>query len=146
MARQAKNGESTKKFGGSTLNEGTYFIHTSLVTEEDLNIDGNSEGKYDCLWVEVAHIQADGTKGDVLEEAIKMNGCWRERRGSDDKPYKASGSFYDLLFKECGHHSFDFTVEYIKQHLAGKKISVAYIRYPSVRGGFGYVPKIDLLP
>lgn len=131
---------SSKVFGGSSLPAGQYFIHSAFVGEDVLRITGQPDKPYDTLEVRVF-----GQDNRVCEATLRLNGCWRARRGSDDKAYKASGSFFDGLLRTCIGKSFSETRDYINQNLVGREISLNYQDYPSTSGGFGHVPICNVL-
>lgn len=145
MAKSAKNGASTKIFGGTSVAPGSYFIASAIVTVDTLQIEGQADKEYDALHLCLKHVKADGTQGDDCEATLSLNGCWRPRRGEDGKRYIASGSFFAALLATCQGKSFDQTRDYINANYTNKKISIAYDEYPSQSGGFGRVPKVEFL-
>lgn len=144
MAKSAKNGASTKIFGGTNVAPGTYHISSALVSEEVLKIDGQADKPYDCLQLVLKH-DANGVAGAECDATLSLNGCWRPRRGEDGKRYIASGSFFTSLLSTCQGKSFDVTRDYINANFVGKRITIAYEEYPSQSGGFGRVPKVEFL-
>jgi hypothetical protein len=131
---------SDKVFGGNSLQAGTYRIKQSLIYDEKATINGE-EVTYDCLAVEVL----DETGAEV-EAVLSLNGCWRPRRGEDNKKYQASGNFFDQILRANHGKSFNATRDWINANLKGKKISVAYTDYPSQSGGWARVPVVNILP
>lgn len=144
MAKNPKNGASTKVFGGTSVPVGNYFISSAIITEEVLKIDGEPDKPYDCLQLVLKH-DNNGTPGAECENTLSLNGCWRPRRGSDDKRYQASGSFFTQLLNTCQGKSFDATRDFINSTFANRRISVNYQEYPSQSGGFGRVPVVEFL-
>lgn len=140
MAKTAKQGASSKVFGGNSVNPGNYFIVGAMITEEVLKVTGQADTTYDCLQLLLKH-----EDGKECEATLSLNGCWRPRRGSDDKRYQASGSFYDQLLTACQGKSFDATRDHINATMNNRKISVNYTEYPSQSGGFGRVPIVTFL-
>lgn len=138
MASSPKDSE--KIFGGSALTAGTYLILGSDIVEETAKINGE-EVKYDCLRLLVADPSAPAVQ---LKAYLSLNGCWRARRGSDGKPYQASGDLFDTLLKSCSGKTFNEVRDYIRANFTvaqGKnKFVLAYTQYPSQSGGFGQVP------
>lgn len=144
MAKLAKNGASTKIFGGTSVAPGTYHIASAIITEETLKIEGQADKPYDALQL-VLKYDANGVAGAECEATLSLNGCWRPRRGEDGKRYIASGSLFASLLATCQGKSFDATRDYINANFVGKRISIAYEEYPSQSGGFGRVPKVEFL-
>jgi hypothetical protein len=144
MAKTAKNGASTKTFGGTSVAPGTYHIASAIITEEILKIDGQADKNYDCLQLVLKH-DVNGVAGAECDATLSLNGCWRPRRGEDGKRYIAEGSFFTSLLATCQGKSFDQTRDYINANFVNKKISVNYEEYPSQSGGFGRVPKVEFL-
>ena len=144
MAKTAKNGASTKVFGGTSVAPGTYHIANAIVTEETLKIEGQADKTYDALQLVLKH-DANGVAGAECDATLSLNGCWRPRRGEDGKRYIASGSLFASLLAACQGKSFDATRDYINANYIGKRISIAYEEYPSQSGGFGRVPKVEFL-
>lgn len=144
MAKSPKTGASTKVFGGTSVPSGNYFIASAIITEEVLKVDGEPDKPYDCLQLVLKHEQ-NGAAGVECENTLSLNGCWRPRRGSDDKRYQASGSFFTSLLATCQGKSFDATRDYINAQFVNRRISVNYQEYPSQSGGFGRVPLVEFL-
>lgn len=132
--------ESTKIFGGQALAAGSYFVHSAFVGEDVLKVAGQPDRPYDTLEVRVFD-----RNNQVMKATLRLNGCWRSRRGSDDKPYQASGSFFEGLIRACTGKSFSETRDYINQKLVGFEIVLSYKDYPSTSGGFGRVPICNIL-
>ena len=132
--------ESTKVFGGQALAAGSYFIHSAFVGEDVLKIAGQPDRSYDTLEVRVFD-----ANNQIMKATLRLNGCWRPRRGSDNKSYQASGSFFEGLLKACTGKSFSETRDYINQRLIGFEIGLSYQDYPSTSGGFGRVPVCNVL-
>lgn len=144
MAKTAKNGASTKIFGGTSVAPGSYFITSAIVTEETLKIEGQADRVYDCLQLVLKH-DANGVAGAECEATLSLNGCWRPRRSEDGKRYQASGSLFTSLLAACQGKSFDQTRDFINATYANRRISINYTEYPSQSGGFGRVPIVELL-
>lgn len=138
MASNPKDSE--KIFGGSALQAGTYIILGSDIVEEIAKINGEDK-PYDCLRLLVADESAPAVQ---LKAYLSLNGCWRPRRGSDNKPYQASGDLFDTLLKACSGLTFNKVRDYIRANFTaaqGKnKFILEYMQYPSQSGGFGQVP------
>lgn len=132
--------ESNKVFGGQALAAGSYFVHSAFVGEDVLKVAGQPDRPYDTLEVRVFDANSQ-----VMKATLRLNGCWRSRRGSDDKPYQASGSFFEGLIRACMGKSFSETRDYINQKLIGFEIVLSYKDYPSTSGGFGRVPICNIL-
>lgn len=143
MARNCKE-ESTKVFGGTSVVPGTYFIANAIITDEVLKVPGQADTHYDALQVVLKYDQ-NGTAGAEVESTLSLNGCWRPRRGSDDKRYQASGSFFAELLKACQGKGFVETRDYIRGSYINRRISVNYTEYPSQHGGYGRVPVVEFL-
>lgn len=144
MAKTASNEPCTKVFGGTSVPSGNYFISSALISDEVLKIDGEPDKPYKMLQLILKHEQ-NGAQGAECENTLSLNGCWRPRRGSDDKRYQAKGSFFNDLLKACQGKSFDATRDYINAQFINKRISVNYEEYPSQNGGFGRVPVVEFL-
>lgn len=132
--------ESSKVFGGQALTAGSYFIHSAFVGEDVLKVAGQPDRPYDTLEVRVFD-----ANGQVMKATLRLNGCWRPRRGSDNNSYQASGSFFEGLLRACTGKSFSETRDYINQKLVGFEIGLSYKDYPSTSGGFGRVPVCNVL-
>lgn len=132
--------ESSKVFGGQALAAGSYFIHSAFVGEDVLKIAGQPDRPYDTLEVRVFD-----ANNQVMKATLRLNGCWRPRRGSDNNSYQAAGSFFEGLIKACTGKSFSETRDYINQKLVGFEIGLSYKDYPSTSGGFGRVPVCNVL-
>lgn len=132
--------ESSKVFGGQALAAGSYFIHSAFVGEDVLKVAGQPDRPYDTLEVRVFD-----ANGQVMKATLRLNGCWRPRRGSDNNSYQASGSFFEGLLRACTGKSFSETRDYINQKLVGFEIGLSYKDYPSTSGGFGRVPVCNVL-
>lgn len=132
--------ESSKVFGGQALAAGSYFIHSAFVGENVLKVAGQPDRPYDTLEVRVFD-----ANGQVMKATLRLNGCWRPRRGSDNNSYQASGSFFEGLLRACTGKSFSETRDYINQKLVGFEIGLSYKDYPSTSGGFGRVPVCNVL-
>ena len=132
--------ESNKVFGGQALAAGSYFIHSAFVGEDVLKVAGQPDRPYDTLEVRVFD-----ANNQVMKATLRLNGCWRPRRGSDNNSYQASGSFFEGLIKACTGKSFSETRDYINQKLVGFEIGLSYKDYPSTSGGFGRVPVCNVL-
>ena len=139
MAKTIK-ASSDKTFGGNAVLPGTYKVNGAIIVEETLTLPGQPQTNYDSL-----QLQFLTETDQPVEATLSLNGCWRARRGSDDVAYKASGSFFDILLKECHGKSFTVTRDYINTSLKGRKVSVNYREYPSQNGGFGRVPVVEFL-
>lgn len=132
--------ESSKVFGGQALAADSYFIHSAFVGEDVLKVAGQPDRPYDTLEVRVFD-----ANNQVMKATLRLNGCWRPRRGSDNNSYQASGSFFEGLIKACTGKSFSETRDYINQKLVGFEIGLSYKDYPSTSGGFGRVPVCNVL-
>ena len=144
MAKTASTEPCTKVFGGTSVPSGNYFISSAIISDEVLKIDGEPDKPYKMLQLILKH-DNNGTQGTECENTLSLNGCWRPRRGSDDKRYQAKGSFFNDLLKACQGKSFDATRDYINAQFIDKRISVNYEEYPSQSGGFGRVPVVEFL-
>lgn len=144
MAKTASTEPCTKVFGGTSVPSGNYFISSALISDEVLKIDGEPDKPYKMLQLVLKHEQ-NGTPGIECENTLSLNGCWRPRRGSDDRRYQASGSFFTQLLNTCQGKSFDATRDFINSTFANRRISVNYQEYPSQSGGFGRVPVVEFL-
>ena len=124
---------SQKIFGGSSLPAGTYNIHSAFCDKDAMMIN-NVVQKYDTIEVRVFN-----DAGEVLRSTLRLNGCWRARKGVDGKPYQASGTFFEAIIKKCAGKTFAETRDYINANLTGFQLVLSYERYPSTTG-FGSVP------
>lgn len=140
MAKTPKNGQSTKTIGSDRIPAGTYQIHGAIISDEKTTINGE-EVTYDGLFLEFAPENG----GEKLDFYLQLNGCWRARRGADNKKYQASGSFYEQFLQACYGKSFEIAKEWIISNLKGKKVTVAYTDYPSESGGWAQVPVVNVL-
>jgi hypothetical protein len=128
----AQEMNSTKIFGGAALPAGTYNIHSAFCDTDSLIVNDRVKN-FETLEVRVFNEQ-----NEVLRSTLRLNGCWRARKGSDGKPYQASGTFFDGLLKHCTGTTFSETRDYINNNLAGFQIILDYTQYPSTTG-FGNI-------
>lgn len=129
---------SSKLFGGSSLNEGTYFVHSAFITTDSF-ITSKGEDKV----FEVLEVRVFKEDNSVSRAVLRLNGCWNERKGSDGQPYKASGNFYDFLFAQCTNNNFAEARDFINSKIAGCKIDLAWKSYPTDTG-FGHVAEVKI--
>lgn len=129
--------ESQRLFGGQSLPAGTYFIHSAFCGTDKLK-DASGIKTYDTIEVRVFD-----ANGQVLPATLRLNGCWRARKGTDGKAYSAEGKFYDTLKKHCMLKTYSETRDYINSTLCGYEIVLTYRQYPAERG-FGNVPTVNI--
>ena len=141
MAQDSTNYElqtSDKRFGGSSLVEGTYFVHSAFITTDSF-ITAKGEDKV----FEVLEVRVFKDDNSVSRAVLRLNGCWNERKGADGQPYKASGNFYEFLFDNCTNNNFTETRDFINSKIAGCKIILAWKSYPT-ESGFGHVAEVAI--
>ena len=129
----AQDINSQKIFGGAALAAGTYHIHSAFCSNDSLEINGKVR-RFETLEVRVFNEQ-----NEVLRSTLRLNGCWRPRKGADGKAYQASGTFFEKLIKTCAGTTFSETRDFINANLAGFQLVLTYERYPSATG-FGNLP------
>lgn len=129
----AQDINSQKIFGGAALPAGTYHIHSAFCSNDSLEINGKVR-QFETLEVRVFNEQ-----NEVLRSTLRLNGCWRPRKGADGKAYQASGTFFESLIKKCAGTTFSETRDYINANLTGFQLVLTYERYPSATG-FGNLP------
>lgn len=129
----AQDINSQKIFGGAALPAGTYHIHSAFCLTDTLELNGKVR-KFETLEVRVFNDQ-----NEVLRSTLRLNGCWRPRKGADGKPYQASGTFFEKLIKQCAGTTFSETRDYINNNLTGFQLVLTYEQYPSATG-FGNLP------
>ena len=141
MARNATTvATSDKTFGGNAVTAGTYLIESARIVENTVTIAGQAERTYDAL-----ELTFKTEQGAPVHGTLTLNGCWRPRRGEDGKAYQASGSFFTQVLNACTGKSFTETRDFINQTFANKKVSVNFTDYPSLSGGYGHVPVVEVL-
>lgn len=129
----AQDINSQKIFGGAALPAGTYHIHSAFCDTDSLELNGKVR-KFETIEVRVFNEQ-----NEVLRSTLRLNGCWRPRKGADGKAYQASGTFFEKLIKTCAGTTFSETRDFINANLAGFQLVLTYERYPSATG-FGNLP------
>ena len=129
----AQDINSQKIFGGAALPAGTYNIHSAFCSNDSLEINGKVR-RFETLEVRVFNEQ-----NEVLRSTLRLNGCWRPRKGADGKAYQASGTFFEKLIKQCAGTTFSETRDFINANLAGFQLVLTYEQYPSATG-FGNLP------
>lgn len=129
----AQDINSQKIFGGAALPAGTYHIHSAFCSNDALELNGKVK-KFETLEVRVFNDQ-----NEVLRSTLRLNGCWRPRKGADGKAYQASGTFFESLIKKCAGTTFSETRDYINANLTGFQLVLTYEQYPSATG-FGNLP------
>lgn len=136
--------ESNKKFGGSALPSGNYFIGEAFIGEDTLTIAGQAPRTYDTL--EIAVFTIDANSQPVWHpNTLRLNGCWRKRNAADGSNPQASGSLFEGLLKSCTGLSFSQVRDFINTKLVGKQFSIAYTTYNSQGGGNGSVPTANII-
>lgn len=136
---------SNKVFGGNTLPSGVYEISRSFIGEDILKIAGQPDTPYDTLEIEVKVVSDSGQVGGIAAATLRLNGVWRARRDADGNRVQASGSLFEGLIKACQGKSFTETRDFINAKLVGQRFRLDYQEYPSASGGFGRVPKANLV-
>ena len=136
--------ESSKKFGGSALPSGNYFIGEAFIGEDTLTIAGQAPRTYDTLEIAVFTIDANG-QPVWHPNTLRLNGCWRKRNAADGSNPQASGSLFEGLLKSCTGLSFSQVRDFINTKLVGKQFSIAYTTYNSQGGGNGSVPTANII-
>lgn len=124
--------ESQKRFGGTALVAGNYVIHSAFCYQDVLETQKGPR-LYDTLEVRV-----QDTSGKIPQATLRLNGCWRPRKGSDGQPYSAKGNFFEGLKNRCTGKTFSEVRDFINQNLVGYKINLSWENYPS-QTGFGQV-------
>lgn len=145
MEKIAKQGPSNANMSGDGLvSSGNYFIVGAVIVEKSMAFAGLPNNYFDSLQIELAH--DDGGKlGFKSLRNLQLNGVWREKIGADGKPYKAKGTFFELLFENCSGMSFSQTCAWINANLKGRHVNVNYCRYPRSSGGFGCLPVVEFI-
>lgn len=136
---------SNKVFGGNSLPSGVYEINRAFIGEDILKIAGQPDAPYDTLEIEVKIVGDNGQVGNIAAATLRLNGVWRARRDADGKKVQASGSLFEGLIKTCQGKSFTETRDFINAQLKGKQFRLDYEEYPSASGGFGRVPKANMV-
>lgn len=145
MAREKKNGPSTAIFGGTKVPAGNYVITGALVSEQTVTINDVPK-TFDALFVEVRFPDVNGQPGPACVNAIRLNGCHRQRVTHDHKTVPAcSGTFYDDLIGRLTGSTLDEAVEYINKNLVNRGIHVEYDTYVNLDGEDGTLTHIDFL-
>jgi hypothetical protein len=135
---------SSKKIGGNLVAPGRYVINRALISDDVLKQDGQADKPYDTLEVELFHLDANNQLGVQCLNNLRLNGCWRARKGSDGQPYSHRGTFYDKFLGATTGKDFTAGRNYINATLRGYAIDVVHHRYPSTTGDFGTVYEIAI--
>lgn len=135
---------SSKKIGGNLVPPGRYVINRALISEDLIKEQGKEDRAYDTLEVELVHLDANNQITTKCLTNLRLNGCWRARKGSDGNPYKAHGSFYDRFLGATTGKDFTTGRDYINNNLRGFALDIKHHQYPSSSGDFGTVYEIAL--
>ena len=145
MERTEKHTPSSALFSGDGLaSAGNYFIIGAVIVSKPMHFAGMPDKYFDSLQIELA-MDNCGKIGARSMHTVQLNGCWRQRKSINGEYYKASGSLFDLLAKECTGKSFPETCEWINSNLKGKHIKINYQSFTREDGGCGLVPIIDFI-
>lgn len=128
----AQDMDSQKRFGGTALPAGEYVIHSAFCYQDVLETQKGPR-LYDTLEVRVQE-----PNGRIPQATLRLNGCWRPRKGSDGQAYAAKGNFFEGLKQACTGQTFSEVRNYINSKLIGFKINLSWENYPS-QTGFGQV-------
>jgi hypothetical protein len=154
MAKNPKQGASTKRVGGGSAPAGNYIISRIFVSDEETEINKQTV-KYDGLNVGLipavqqgnTFVAAAGAK--ELDATLMLNGCWRTRYDAKGVAHKASGTFIDWFIQNCSGQTFDEVVAFMTTNpndQRNRAISIAYDSYQSVYGSAeGKVPVVNYL-
>ena len=136
--------ESSKKFGGSSLPSGNYFIGEAFIGEDTLTIAGQAPRTYETL--EIAVFTMDANNQPVWHpNTLRLNGCWRKRTSAEGQHLQANGSLFEGLLKSCTGQSFSQVRDFINTKLVGKQFSIAYTTYNAQGGGNGSIPTASII-
>lgn len=135
MAKTNTVHECTKLFGGNKLVAGRYAIINAVITKETANINGVTTD-YDCLQVNVAHVdtngvvQRDSSGQPVMASAtLVLNGIWRPKVAADGTVMKNSGTMLDQLLHDFRGKRFDEVREMINSTYANRQFALSYTEY-----------------
>lgn len=140
MAKINNVQECTKLFGGNKLVAGRYAIVNAVITKETANINGVATD-YDCLHVNVAHVDANGvvqqdSNGQpvMASATLVLNGIWRPKVASDGTVMKNTGSMLDKMLQDFRGKRFDEVRSNINSSYANRQFVLTYTEYISEYG------------
>lgn len=135
MAKVNSVQECTKLFGGNKLVAGRYAIIDAVITKETANINGVATD-YDCLQINVAHVDANGViqrdssgQPTMASATLVLNGIWRPKVAADGTVMKNSGSMLDQMLQDFRGKRFDEVRNTITSTYANRQFVLAYKEY-----------------
>jgi hypothetical protein len=135
MAKVNSVQECTKSFGGYKLVAGRYAIIDAVITKETANIN-NVQTEYDCLQINVAHVDANGViqhdpSGQLVmaSATLVLNGIWRPKVASDGTVMKNTGTMLDKMLQDFRGKRFDEVRSTITSTYANRQFTLAYKEY-----------------
>lgn len=135
---------SNKRIGGAKVQPGNYVIHRAYIDTDKIKREGKEDLEYDTLEVVLFELNQDRSLGTECPIRLRLNGCWRPRKGADGKPYQDGGTFYDKFLQNCRGMDFTAGRNWINANLRGFVLQVAHTQYPSTTGDFGTTYNIDV--
>lgn len=135
MAKVNNVQECTKLFGGNKLVAGRYAIIDAVITTETATIN-NKQTDYDCLQINVAHVDANGVvKRDTSNQpllasaTLVLNGIWRPKVAADGTVVKNSGTMLDQMLQDFRGKRFDEVRSTINSTYANRQFVLTYTEY-----------------
>lgn len=135
MAKINSVQECTKLFGGNKLVAGRYAIIDAVITTETATIN-NKQTDYDCLQINVAHVDANGVvKQDTSNQpllasaTLVLNGIWRSKVAADGTVVKNSGTMLDQLLQNFRGKRFDEVRSIINSSYVNRQFVLTYTEY-----------------
>ena len=135
MAKVNSVQECTRLFGGNKLVAGRYSIVDAVITKETATINSVSTD-YDCLQINVAHVDANGiiqrdtTSQPVMASAtLVLNGIWRPKVATDGTVVKNSGTMLDQMLQDFRGKRFDEVRTAINTSYVNRQFVLTYTEY-----------------
>lgn len=135
---------STKRIGGAKVQPGNYVIHRAYLSTDVLKQEGKEDRPYDTLEVVLHALNQGNSLGAECPTRLRLNGCWRPRKGADGQPHQDCGTFYDKFLQNCRGMDFTAGRDWINNNLRGFVLQVAHDQYPSTTGDFGTTYRINV--
>lgn len=135
MAKVNSVQECTKLFGGNKLVAGRYAIINAVITKETANIN-NVQTDYDCLQLNVAHVDANGvvqldtaSQPVMASATLVLNGIWRSKVAADGTVVKNSGTMLDQMLQDFRGKRFDEVRTAVNTAYVNRQFVLAYTEY-----------------
>lgn len=140
----SEKSSSTKRIGGAKVQPGNYVVNRAYISTDIMKRDGQEDLEYDTLEVVLHELNQDRSLGAECPIRLRLNGCWRPRKGADGQPHQDSGTFYDKFLQNCRGMDFTAGRDWINANLRGFALRVTHNQYPSTTGDYGTTYGIDV--